>query len=108
MQTPENIEIRLGFGDNLNACIRIGNLLKKKSRFMRVKCGDSLIEFDDIKKELLINRKNNIRLINNILMKNISPLECVIMEFVNQIQSKDVKNENIKLAVEVTNILGNI
>ena len=75
---------------------------------MRIICEDYLIEFDDIKKTLLINKNNKIKLIDNLLMKCITPLESVLLEFVKQINSKEVKNKNIQLAVEVTKILGAI
>ena len=75
---------------------------------MRVICKDYIIEFDDIEKKLIINKNNKNKLIENTFMKDLSPLEYLIVEFARQIKSKVVKNENIKLAIEVTRILSAI
>ena len=108
LHKPQNVEIHLGFDNKLDAFLRIGNLFDVKSRNMRVICKDYIIEFDDIKKRLFIDKNNKKKLIENTFMKDFTPLEYLIVEFARQIKSKVVKNDNIKLAIEVTRILSAI
>ena len=106
LQVPQNITIRLTFSNNIYANIRVGNLMEKKYRYMRINYESAFIEFDDIKKTLSVTNNHGTKYIDNIHNLQISPLECTIRNFINLICNNDYYN--INLAVKVTDLLNKI
>ena len=106
VQVPQNIKIQLTFSNNIYANIRVGNLMRKKYRYMRINYESAFIEFDDIKKTLSVTNNHGTKYIDSIHNLQMSPLECTIRNFINLIFNNDYYN--IKLAVEVTDLLNKI
>jgi predicted dehydrogenase len=106
LQVPQNIKIQLTFSNNIYANIRVGNLMTKKYRYMRINYESAFIEFDDIKKTLSITNNHGTKYIDSIHNLQFSPLECTIRNFINLICNNDYYN--INLAVKVTDLLNKI
>ena len=106
LQVPQNIKIQLTFSNNIYANIRVGNLMTKKYRYMRINYESAFIEFDDIKKTLSVTNNRGTKYIDSIHNLQMSPLECTIRNFINLICNNDYYN--INLAVKVTDLLNKI
>ena len=106
IQVQQNIKIQLTFSNNIYANIRVGNLMTKKYRYMRINYESAFIEFDDIKKTLSVTNNHGTKYIDSIHNLEMSPLECTIRNFINLISNNDYYN--INLAVKVTDLLNNI
>ena len=106
VQVPQNIKIQLTFSNNIYANIRVGNLMTKKYRYMRINYESAFIEFDDIKKTLSVTNNHGTKYIDSIHNLQISPLECTIRNFISLICNNDYYN--INLAVKVTDLLNKI
>lgn len=106
LQVPQNIKIQLTFSNNIYANIRVGNLMTKKYRYMRINYESAFIEFDDIKKTLSVTNNHGTKYIDSIHNLQMSPLECTIRNFINLISNNDYYN--INLAVKVTDLLNKI
>jgi len=106
IQVQQNIKIQLTFSNNIYANIRVGNLMTKKYRYMRINYESAFIEFDDIKKTLSVTNNHGTKYIDSIHNLEMSPLECTIRNFINLISNNDYYN--INLAVKVTDLLNKI
>jgi|AP95_1055475.scaffolds.fasta_scaffold14962_2 predicted dehydrogenase len=106
VQVPQNIKIQLTFSNNIYANIRVGNLMTKKYRYMRINYENAFIEFDDIKKTLSVTNNHGTKYIDSIHNLQMSPLECTIRNFISLICNNDYYN--INLAVKVTDLLNKI
>ena len=106
LQVPQNIKIQLTFSNNIYANIRVGNLMTKKYRYMRINYESAFIEFDDIKKTLSVTNNHGTKYIDSINNLQMSPLESTIRNFINLISNNDYYN--INLAVKVTDLLNKI
>lgn len=106
LQVPQNVKIQLTFSNNIIANIRVGNLMTKKYRYMRINYENAFIEFDDIKKTLSVTNNHGTKHIDSIHNLQMSPLECTIRNFINLISTNNYYN--INLAAKVTDLLNKI
>ena len=106
-----NIKIDLFFKNNINAEINIGNMMENKKRLFKLKYEKFSYIFDPINFEYIQKINNNDSEIIEILQKketldkDISPLELIVKEFVEDIDCSNFNLYDLKLAKNVVSIL---
>ena len=105
----EIIKLSLGFGDNTQVQITIGNILPEKKRTFTVTFEKGILVFNDLVPEKLKRFLNNQQYEEGrgevLPFSSESPLSCVIRTFSNRLKKHKSHLSDLRLAVQITSIL---
>ncbi len=111
--SKSNIRVILSFKDNKYAEINIGNLMNTKKRVLKLYFDDFLYIFDPINNKSIqlesLQKQNSYNPIKNINADfSKMPLEILINEFAYDIVNSNFSMSDLKISLEVVNILEKI
>ena len=100
----ETVEIELTFSNGVDALIRIGNIMKEKTRLFTVSCRSGTVVYDDCAaiKTALIDPSGNRR---PVACGDAAPLTLAIQTFVNAVRRRRPQIEGLRFGARVIEVL---